>query len=159
MDWKLLLENLPIIIIAFFAIAEICKMVDYFVGKFKNRVKEGVQENQESITEKQRIEFLESEVNQLKENHEKLRCDVASFQKDDGEKFVDLNQKLDKLLASDIAAHKSWFSRMHEETTKRGFISRYDLESVEARFAIYVEEGGNSFVQDLVEEMRRLPRR
>ena len=158
-DWSGILQALPYIILAFFGIAEIIKVIDYFVAKHKSRVNQEVQRNQDEITEEQRIEFLEFEVNQLKEDQEKIKNDMANYQKNDCESFSSLNQKLDKLLQSDLAAHKSWFSRMHEETTKRGWISKYDLESVESRFAIYKEEGGNSFVKDLVEEMRDLPRK
>ena len=150
---------IPMIIITFLGVFELAKAIDYFVAKHKNKVSQEVQKNQDEITEEQRIEFLEYEVNQLKEDQEKIKNDMANYQKNDCESFSSLNQKLDKLLQSDLAAHKSWFSRMHEETIKRGWISKYDLESVESRFAIYKDEGGNSFVKDLVEEMRKLQRK
>lgn len=159
MNWNDIVSWLPMIIITFLGVFELAKAIDYFVAKHKNKVSQEVQKNQDEITEEQRIEFLEYEVNQLKEDQEKIKCDMANYQKNDCESFSSLNQKLDKLLQSDLAAHKSWFSRMHEETTKRGWISKYDLESVESRFAIYKDEGGNSFVKDLVEEMRKLQRK
>lgn len=159
MNWNDIVSWLPMIIITFLGVFELAKAIDYFVAKHKNKVSQEVQKNQDEITEEQRIEFLEYEVNQLKEDQEKIKNDIANYQKNDCESFSSLNQKLDKLLQSDLAAHKSWFSRMHEETIKRGWISKYDLESVESRFAIYKDEGGNSFVKDLVEEMRKLQRK
>lgn len=159
MNWNDIVSWLPMIIITFLGVFELAKAIDYFVAKHKNKVSQEVQKNQDEITEEQRIEFLEYEVNQLKEDQEKIKNDMANYQKNDCESFSSLNQKLDKLLQSDLAAHKSWFSRMHEETIKRGWISKYDLESVESRFAIYKDEGGNSFVKDLVEEMRKLQRK
>lgn len=159
MNWNDIVSWLPMIIITFLGVFELAKAIDYFIAKHRNKVNQEVQRNQDEITEEQRIEFLEYEVNQLKEDQEKIKNDMANYQKNDCESFSSLNQKLDKLLQSDLAAHKSWFSRMHEETTKRGWISKYDLESLESRFAIYKDEGGNSFVKDLVEEMRNLPRK
>lgn len=159
MDWQIISTYIPIIIIAFFGIIEIWKGIDYLIGKHKKKVDEAVKDHKEGYDEEQRFQCLEDEITTLKENDDRLQNNLNACQKQNEARFNQIEDKIDKLMASDIAAIKSWVSRMHCELKKQGWVSKYDLESVESRYAIYKEEGGNSFVEDLVEEIRKLPKK
>lgn len=61
------------------------------------------------------------------------------------------------LIDSDKDAIKAWITRCHHELIKQGWVDDYMLECIEARFGHYQQENGNSFVEDLMKEIRALP--
>ncbi|GHU95035.1 hypothetical protein FACS1894208_07150 [Clostridia bacterium] len=52
---------------------------------------------------------------------------------------------------------KYTLTRLHRETTTRGYISRYELECAEDLYTEYKRLGGNSFIDKVMNEMRSLP--
>lgn len=64
---------------------------------------------------------------------------------------------IDLLIKSDELDIKSWIKAQHEKWVPRKCIDSQTLDLLEQRYAIYTEEGGNSWAKKLVEEMRSLP--
>ena len=70
-----------------------------------------------------------------------------------------LSAKVDMLTASDKDAIKAFITREHHYFCyQKGWIDDYSLDCLERRYQHYVEEEGNSFVGQLMEEIRALPR-
>ncbi len=91
---------------------------------------------------KQRIESDEEKINTLIDNQNKLTRAVAL------------------LMESDRNQLKSLITQKHHYycyTVEA--IDTYTLDTIERLFNMYVAEGGNSFVEDLMEEIRALPRK
>lgn len=61
------------------------------------------------------------------------------------------------LIQSDQLDIKSWLKAQHEHWMELGCIDSQMLDLVTQRFAIYAKEGGNSWAERLVEDMRSLP--
>lgn len=68
-----------------------------------------------------------------------------------------LQESIQLLIDSDKDAIKAWITRCHHELIKQGWVDDYTLECIEARFGHYQQEHGNSFVEDLMQEIRALP--
>ena len=54
---------------------------------------------------------------------------------------------------------KAWITEKHHYFCyKVGHIDDYNLDCIEKRYSHYRHEGGNSFVDDLMKEIRALPK-
>ena len=70
-----------------------------------------------------------------------------------------LANKVDLLINSDKDAIKAFITKEHHYFCyQKGFIDDYSLDCIEKRYSHYKEQGGNSFIKTLIEEMRALPR-
>lgn len=68
-----------------------------------------------------------------------------------------LQESIQLLIDSDKDAIKAWITHCHHELVKQGWVDDYTLQCIEARFGHYQKEHGNSFVEDLMKEIRALP--
>lgn len=75
--------------------------------------------------------------------------------------FVEkITQKIDLLLQSDRDDIKSFITRQYNYfVLQKKQIDHYSLQAIEKRYAHYVEEGGNSFVENMMIALRQLPRK
>lgn len=64
---------------------------------------------------------------------------------------------IELLIKSDELDIKSWIKTQHEKWIPRQCIDSQTLELLEQRYAIYTKEGGNSWAEKLVKELRALP--
>ena len=67
------------------------------------------------------------------------------------------SEELTRLRKSDRLAIKTWIKEQHEKWIRLGCIDNYTLDLLEERYAIYKEEGGNSWAKKLMDELRALP--
>ena len=69
-------------------------------------------------------------------------------------------EKINLLIASDKDDIKSFITREHHYFCyQKGWIDDYSLDCIEKRYQHYNDEGGNSFVKGLMNEIRELPKR
>lgn len=85
-------------------------------------------------------------------------------QKEHDDKVDKLLEKLvtqiQQLTNSDKDAIKSYITEKHHFFVyKQGWIDDYSLDCLERRFEHYREEGGNSFIEQEMNELRSLPKR
>lgn len=70
-----------------------------------------------------------------------------------------LNKSIELLTASDKDDIKAYITREHHYFCyKIGYIDDYNLDCIEKRYSHYKDEGGNSFISTLMEELRALPK-
>lgn len=70
-----------------------------------------------------------------------------------------LENKINLLISSDKDDIKSYITEKHHYFVyKKKWIDDYSLDCVERRFKHYEQEGGNSFIKELMEEIRELPK-
>lgn len=87
-------------------------------------------------------------IHQLSENQNKL---IENMNK--------LTEKIDMLIESDKADIKAYITEKHHFFVyDKKWIDDHSLDCLEKRFKHYVEEGGNSFVEGLMTEIRQLPK-
>lgn len=68
-----------------------------------------------------------------------------------------VQESLQFLIESDREDIKAWITDKYHHFEAQGWIDYYSLECIETRYARYVKEGGNSFIEDLMAKIRALP--
>ena len=68
-----------------------------------------------------------------------------------------LEDKIDQLTTSNMHSIKSWIVEKHHILTKKGWVDDFTMDSLEKRYTDYVNEKGNSYIGDLMDEIRELP--
>lgn len=70
-----------------------------------------------------------------------------------------MSDKIDLLIESDKDDIKSYITREHHRFCyDLKEIDDFSLDCLEKRFKHYSDEGGNSFIQEFMQELRKLPR-
>lgn len=93
-----------------------------------------------------RITQDEAALNQVVKNQEK-----------NNQKLVSLMNKIDTLIVSDRDDIKSFITEKHHYfVNQQKWIDDYSLDCIERRYDHYKEEGGNSYIHDLMKEIRAL---
>ena len=94
---------------------------------------------------------------------EELRKDIDSLMESNKEileKIDKITGKVNLLMDSDKDDIKAYITREHHYFCYTlGYIDDYNLDCIERRYSHYKEEGGNSFVADLMGEIRALPKK
>ena len=68
--------------------------------------------------------------------------------------------KIDTLIQSDKDDIKAYITREHHFFVyQKGWIDDYSLDCIQKRYSHYIIEGGNSFVQGLMTQIRALPKK
>lgn len=71
----------------------------------------------------------------------------------------DLSAKIDMLIDSDKDDIKSYITREHHYFCYQiGWIDDFSLDCLERRYQHYADEGGNSFIEGFMNELRALPK-
>jgi hypothetical protein len=104
----------------------------------------------------QKINSIQNQINELKGDYDKLK----ELQVQAQGTLKDLAKKIDLLIVSDKDDIKSFITREHHYFCyQKQWIDDYSMDCIEKRFQHYKDEDGNSFVEDLMNEMRALPKR
>ena len=83
---------------------------------------------------------------------------LKQSQENTDDHLKDLESKMNVLIESDKDAIKSFITREHHYFCyKLGGIDDFSLECIEKRYLHYKDEGGNSFIDSLMEDLRELP--
>ena len=115
------------------------------------------------INQKAKKENVHDELkNEIKTLNNDLKAGLKEIYQtvDENKKTQEKMQKtINLLVESDKDDIKSWITeRHHYFCYEKGYIDDYNLDCMEKRFKHYIDEHGNSFVEDLMEEVRHLPR-
>lgn len=130
------------IVLAAVAFKKIADFLDWLSNKIKKRDKK----NQDEID---RDKEIEKRLDKLEENDAHIAESV--------DKIAD---KVNILMESDKDDIKAYITREHHYFCyQKGWIDDYSLDCLEKRYSHYVEENGNSFILDFMQEIRRLPKR
>jgi hypothetical protein len=96
-----------------------------------------------------------NEIEELKKYQQILENNQKKMQ----EEMNKILQKVDLLIESDKDDIKAWVTeRHHFFCYQQGWIDDHSLDCLERRYEKYQEENGNSFISDLMQELRRLPK-
>lgn len=104
--------------------------------------------------DKKQIERYNKE-KEMNEHFDELETSVKSI----ADNMNNLNDKVNILMESDKDDIKAWITREHHYFCyQKGWIDDYSLDCLERRYEHYKEEHGNSFIGELVNEVRNLPK-
>jgi len=123
-------------------------MIDWFWERISKVFKkqQAETERQESFTE--HIQKSEKQIRELYELHTKTE-----------ENLDRILNSIQLLINSDKDDIKAWITEKHHYYCyEKRHIDDYSLDCIEKRYTHYRNEGGNSFVEDLMRDIRRLPK-
>ena len=78
---------------------------------------------------------------------------------DDRDKRLEkIEKRLDDLTESDKNDIKSWITEQYQKFyVNQGWIDAYSADTIDHRYSDYKKEGGNSFIDQLIERLHTLP--
>ena len=108
----------------------------------------------------QEAETREKQIHELEVRREqdstKLREQISGV----ASQVSNLTDKINLLVESDKDDIKAFITReYHYFCEQKGWIDDYSMDCIEKRYGHYIEERGNSFVKQLMEQLRALPRK
>ena len=164
-------DILIFIVILALAIKEFINFIDWIKKKVDSFKQEEIldQKEQDKIdgydaklkANSDKILSLETRMSNLEKRLENAEREFETFLKQQNEinnSLQTLVKKVNILLDSDKEDIKAYVTEKHHYYLHRGWIDDFTLECIEKRFQCYQEEEGNSFVENLVNDLRKLPR-
>ena len=134
--------NLGQILIIIILLGLSAKGVITFFDWVKERLYKLSNKQLKSKKTNEQIQNQEETINNLKKDVEKIQ------------------KSIDTLIESDKENIKAWITEKHHYYCyEKKYIDDYTLDCLERRFSRYEEEGGNSFVHNLMDDLRDLPRK
>ena len=135
-------------IVLAFAIKGCVNFYDWAYARLKQIFQKETDERCEKNQLDEKLNQLGEQLNQVMEAQDKLEQNIDNLQ-----------ARIQVLTESDKDDINAFIVKEHHFFCyTRKWIDDYSLESVEKRYVHYKEEGGNSFVHTLMEELRALPK-
>lgn len=121
-----------------FAVKEIITLFRWFIDLIKKKNKP-----QQEFDD--RLKKVENEISETKISQQKTEEDAKK-----------MNKILDLLLESDRDDIKGYIVEKYYEFHAKGYIDGYSLDCLERKYKIYSREGGNTYITNLMNEIRDL---
>lgn len=102
-------------------------------------------------------EEVERQCTILKEQYETLNQKIDQITDVMREKIGRMESQLEQLTVSDMHDIKSWIVEKHHYYVQRGWIDDFAMDTIEHRYTDYKAENGNSYIAELMAELRSLP--
>ena len=116
------------------------------------RLRKVLNTNHNKLTQKEQLQRRLQHGSQIMNN-------LQNNQKQTDKILKDLSAKIDMLVDSDKDAIKSYITRQHHYFCyQKGQIDDFSLDCCEKRYQHYSDEGGNSFIEGFMNELRALPK-
>lgn len=143
------LSDILIFIIIFaLAIKSIVTFFDWAIERFQKIFNKQHTELNEKEQLERRLDHGSQIMNQLQTNQEVIERTLEN-----------LSNKINMLIESDKDDIKSFITREHHRFCYQvGWIDDFSLDCIEKRYKHYTDEGGNTFIPGLMEELRALPK-
>lgn len=155
--------SLSQIIIFFILFCLAIKETVTFYDWSKTRIQQGYNKN---LKEKEDKDKIQNEISNITKFFEEKEKRFNEKKEEMNASFIKINDQIDfltkqinMLIASDKDDIKSYITEKHHFFCyEKQWIDDYSLDCLEKRFKHYEGEGGNSFVESLMEEIRELPK-
>ena len=150
-------EILIFIVTLAFAAKGCIDLIEYFKGRYEKRFNK-------DYNAKTREQTLEEHYVKSKEQHEEslkyyqsVDRKIDTLAKDLNARLTGIEQTVEMLKISNIHDIKGWIVEKHHRLMKRGWVDDFTMDTLEKRFTDYKNEGGNSYIEGLMKELRALP--
>ena len=101
----------------------------------------------------------EQEIDSIQKQFDEHLESYKIMQDSQNETLKQLTEKINLLIDSDKDSIKSFITEKHHQFCyEQRWIDDYSMDCIERRYRHYKDEGGNSFIHDLMEELRDLPK-
>ena len=153
-------QIITFIVLAILAVKGFLDAKDYFVGKYNEKFNK-------DYSRKEKEKLLEEHYQHCKEQHgetlslyDSLNLKIDKWIDQVGNKLGVFEDQLKLLLESDRNDIKqSIVKDYHYFVEKQGWIDDFSLDTILLRYEDYKKEGGNSYIDTLILELKSLPKR
>lgn len=135
------------IILAAIALKELATFLDWLNEKARKKIEK--EQQPESISQK-----LNRTIQQQDEEIIALKLTIQEIQN----VILGLNDKIEMLISSDRDSIKAWLTAQHHYFMEKGSIDYYSFDCISRRYSHYKEQGGNTFIDDIIQEINDLPK-
>lgn len=135
------------VIILTIAIKEFIVLLDWFNERINRKVDKD-----------RKTTYIEKELHKQIEKKELQIVALQQSEKRIKESIQDLNKKINILIQSDQNDIRAWITAQHHKFMEKGSIDYYSFECISKRYEDYKEQGGNTFIDHFMEEIKSLPK-
>jgi esterase/lipase len=129
------------IVLLAIAIKKVSDFIDWLQSKISKQNKKSQSEDEWKTKINTRLDSFDTTLDKIEGSVDKI------------------TDKVNVLMESDKDAIKAFITREHHYFCyQKGWIDDYTLDCLEKRYAHYVQEKGNSFIEQLMNEIRSLPK-
>ena len=122
--------------------------IEYFKDKYKRKFNK-------DYDVKIKETKLENFYNKTQQRHEEIMAKIDKV----SDSVDTLSKRMDKLTESDMHDIKQFIVKeYHYFAEQKGQIDDYSLDTILLRYADYKDEGGNSYIETLINELKKLPK-
>lgn len=141
-------ELIIFLVIFCLAVKEIVNLIDWAKERFGKNINKEIEEKEKEKDIQRQLDDIVTENKTIKDTLNALENQMNK-----------LAERVNLLISSDKDDIKAYITeRHHFFCYKQEWIDDYSLDCLEKRYEHYKAEGGNSFVLDLMNEIRRLPK-
>lgn len=134
------------------------EVISFLYGKIRAAFDSKYKEERTKESIQYRLEKCENAIANWDNKMEVFTESIKSLNEECQKSFDKQNESLQMLIASDKDDIKSFIVReYHYFTEEKGWIDDFSLDVLEKRYSHYKAEGGNSFIEELMDEIRKLP--
>lgn len=153
-------EILIFIVLLAVAFKAVSSFMDWARDKRKKITLKEMQPDELAKQIMQETEKREKQIQELDRKRERDSIELRQQISGVATQVSDLTNKINLLVESDKDDIKAFITReYHYFCEQKGWIDDYSMDCIEKRYGHYVEERGNSFVKQLMEQLRALPRK
>lgn len=141
-------QIITFIILLAIALKEGITLVTWFKDLFAKKMDDDMKSTVAAVRRTEQMNKIKTDIQILIENQNKIFEEIEVFK-----------QKLELIISSDKDDIKSWITEKHHfYYYEKKWIDDYTMDCIEKRFRHYQDEGGNSFIEELMNELRSLPK-
>lgn len=132
-------EIVDIILIVFLvalAIKEVWSLIKWFKNEGKDRL------NKEKEQEEQ-----ENKIKTINNKQENIEKDLGN-----------IHRLVEMLITANKNDIKAWITDKYHILMDKEWVDDYELDCLERRYSDYLQMGGNSYIEDLMNDIRKLPK-
>lgn len=130
-------------------------LIDYFKAKYKEKFNKDYNKIKQAEDIEKHFQACVAQREETKKQYDKLADKLDEIT----DSLDDLKCRVDDLTASDMHDIKQSIVRnYHYYTEKQKWIDDFSLDTLELRYSDYKKEGGNSYIDGLMSELRQLPK-
>lgn len=123
----------------------------------KKEIKKHDDEIAERIRENHSEEEFKNQMKELAEDFKEMKNNMTTMHTQIMEMKSDIYNNLNMMIESDKESNRLSIVSTYYSAMEKGYIEVYLLQALEYRYERYLEENGDSFIENLMKELRGLP--
>ena len=129
-----------------------------FINWCKEQYKKQFDKDYKAISKDEKfnelVERQEKQNKEIKEQMTELREQINIL----AQESKNIKDTVTMLKVSDMRDIKGWIVEKHHQLMKQKWVDDFTMDTLEKRYLSYTTEGGNTYVEDLMNDIRNLPK-